>query len=233
MKYKRILLKLTGEAFGDKGIDFPKVEKIANYLIELKKKTQTEMVVVLGAGNIFRGRYVAGTNFDRVTADYMGMTATFINSLALHGKIEEIEEGESKIMSSYEMGKNVEVFSVKKGINYLKQGKILILAGGTGNPFFTTDSGAALRACELKCEVILKACNVDGVYDSDPKINPEAKLYENLTYERALIENLQVMDSTAFALCQNEKIPIVVFNIDELENIEKIVSGKNIGTLVN
>lgn len=231
MKYKRILLKLTGEMFGEKGIDFNKVEIIAKYLINLKKKTNIELAIVLGAGNIFRGREMTGTNFDKVTADYIGMTATVLNALALQGKIEELKS-EAVVMSSYKIGELCEVFSRKKAIKNLENGKILILAGGTGNPFFTTDSGAALKACELNCEVILKASNVDGIYDTDPKNNPNAKMYKELSYIEAIAKNLKVMDSTAFALCQKEKTPIIVFNANNLENIEKAVFGEEIGTKV-
>lgn len=232
MNYKRVLLKLTGQVFGEKGIDFEKTEKLAKYLIELQQKTGIELALVLGGGNIFRGRQVTGTDFDKVIADYIGMTSTVLNALALQGKIEELR-GEVAVMSAYKIGEICETFSRDKAVEKLKKGKILILAGGTGNPFFTTDSGAALKASELNCDVILKGSNVEGIYDTDPKKNPDAKMYDTLTYEEALVKNLQVMDTTAFALCQNEKIPIIVFNADNLENIEKIILGEKIGTLVS
>lgn len=231
--YKRVLLKLTGELFGTKGIDFDKVEKVAKYLVDFKNRDgQIELAIVLGGGNIFRGKELNGSRFDKVTADYIGMTATILNGLALQGMIQKVG-GKAIIMSSYKIGEMTEVFSRQKAIEHLNNKEILILAGGTGNPFFTTDSGAALRACELDCEIILKGSNVDGIYSDDPKINPSAKKYETLTYDRAIEEKMAIMDNTAFALCKNQKIPIIVFNVNELDNIEKIINGEKIGTLVN
>ncbi|MCL4419212.1 UMP kinase [Patescibacteria group bacterium] len=234
-KYKRILLKLTGDMFGNpethKGIDFTAVQKIAEIIHELQKKTKLEIAIVVGAGNLFRGRETAGTDVDKGTADYIGMLGTIMNALALQ---EEIERFGStvRVMSAFVVQSVCEPFVRRKALRHLEKGRVLILAGGTGSPFFTTDSAAALKAAELRCEIILKGSNVDGVYNADPKKDKDAKLYKRLSYMEALEQGLTVMDNTAFALCQREKIPIIVFNLQNLENIEKIVYGEDIGTLV-
>ncbi len=234
LKYKRILLKLSGEMFGGnkkEGIDFEAVEKISRCLIDLKKKYPIDLAVVIGAGNIFRGRMVDQRNFDRAQADYMGMLGTIINCLALQGEIERLG-GETRLLSEITVTTVCEPFIRRRALRHLDKGRIVILGGGTGNPFFTTDSAAALKATELKCEVILKGSNVDGVYDSDPKINKKAQKFETLTYQYALEKGLMVMDATAFALCQHEKIPIIVFDASNLNNIENIISGEKVGTLI-
>lgn len=234
LRYKRILLKLSGELFSDNkknGIDFNSVEKVARCLINLKKKYPIDLAIVIGAGNIFRGRMVENRDFDRAQADYMGMLATIINSLALQGEIERLGE-ETRLMSAINVMSVCEPFIRRRAMHHLKNGRIVILAGGTGNPFFTTDSAAALKATELQCDVVIKGSNVDGVYDCDPKKNKGATKFETLTYQYALEQGLMVMDATAFALCQHEKIPIIVFDADNLDNLEKIVAGEKIGTLI-
>ncbi|NTU46726.1 UMP kinase [Candidatus Roizmanbacteria bacterium] len=233
-KYKRVLLKLTGESFGGdskKGFDFETIDKMAKYLHTLKDSTGIELAIVVGGGNFFRGREAAGTNVDNATADYIGMLATVMNTLALQEALERYGSI-TRVMSPLYIQSVCEPFVRRKAIRHLEKGRIVILGGGTGNPFFTTDSGAALKACELKCEIILKASNVDGIYNTDPKLDSKATLYKRLTYQEALEKGLTVMDNTAFALCQREKIPIVLFNISHLENIEKIMRGEEVGTLV-
>lgn len=234
LKYKRILLKLSGEMFGGnkkEGIDFKSVEKIATTLINLKKNYPIDLAIVIGAGNIFRGRMIDNRNFDRAQADYMGMLATIINCLALQGEIERLG-GQTRLLSEITVTTVCEPFIRRRALRHLDKGRIVILGGGTGNPFFTTDSAAALKATELQCDVVLKGSNVDGVYDSDPKKNNGAKKFERLTYQYALEKGLMVMDATAFALCQHEKIPIIVFDANKLENLEKIITGEKVGTLI-
>lgn len=231
--YKRILLKLTGEIFGEekKPINFNNVLKIASIIKKIVKKTQVQLAIVVGAGNIIRGRMVEGTEFDHAVADYMGMLATIINSLALQEALEKLNLT-TRVMSAISMPQVCELYIRRRAIRHMEKGRIVILAGGTGNPYFTTDSAAALRAIELKCEVILKASNIDGVYDKDPKIYPDAKKYDFVDYQTALEKGLKVMDNTAFALCQAREMPIIVFNFNQPENIEKILYGEKIGTLV-
>lgn len=234
LRYKRILLKISGELFSNKGgegIDFESVEKVAKCLINIKRKYPIDLAIVIGAGNIFRGRMIAEREFDRAQADYMGMLATIINCMALQGEIERLG-GETRLMSALNMSSVCEPFIRRRALRHLEKSRIVILGGGTGNPFFTTDSAAALKATELKCDVVLKGSNVDGVYDCDPKKNNGAKKFETLTYQYALEKGLMVMDATAFALCQHEKIPIIVFDANNLDNLEKIISGENIGTLI-
>jgi len=234
-KYKRVLLKLTGELFGHsethKGLDFSEIQKVASYIVKLNKKSGVEIAIVVGAGNLFRGREVAGTGADKAAADYIGMLGTVMNALALQEEIERAG-GTTRVMSEVIIQSVCEPFVRRKAIRHLEKGRIVILAGGTGSPFFTTDSAAALKAAELNCSVVLKGSNVDGVYTADPKKNKDAKLYTKLNYQEALEKGLTVMDNTAFALCQREKIKVIVFNLNLLENIEKIIYGDAIGTLV-
>jgi uridylate kinase len=236
IKYKRVLLKLTGELFGGgkgkKGIDFTEIKKIAAYIHELHEETKIEFAIVIGAGNLLRARELSGTSVDRVTADYIGMLGTIINALALQEELEKLGSI-TRVMSSLGVQTVCEPFIKRRAIRHLEKGRIVILAGGTGNPFFTTDSAAALKACELNCEILLKASNIDGVFNIDPKIDKKAKLYERISFQIALKKGLTVMDNTAFSLCQQEKIPIIVFNISSFDNIEKILRGEKIGTLVN
>jgi len=234
IKYKRVLLKLTGELFGEKdgkGINFSSFESIAKQIISIHKKTSIELVIVVGGGNIFRGRERA-QNVDEVAADYMGMLATIINGMALQEAIERLG-APTRMMTAFEVRFVAEPYIRRRAIRHLEKGRIIILTGGVGSPFFTTDSGAALRAIELKCDLILKATNVDGVYSEDPKKNTKATLYKNLSYDEAIKRDLKVMDTTAFSLCKNHNMPIVVFNINKLNSIDKILKGKNIGTLVS
>ena len=234
LKYKRILLKLSGELFSDKkkeGIDFGSVEKVAKCLIDLKKKYPIDLAIVIGAGNIFRGRMIEKRNFDRAQADYMGMLATIINCMALQGEIERLG-GETRLLSAIDIRSVCEPFIRRRALRHINKGRIVILGGGIGSPFFTTDSAAALKATELQCDAILKGSNVDGVYDCDPRKNGQATKFETLTYQYALEKGLMVMDATAFALCQHEKIPIIVFDGNNLGNIEKIILGEKIGTLI-
>jgi len=234
LRYKRVLLKLSGELFGGKkkeGIDFEAIEKVAKCLIDLKKKYPVDLAVVIGAGNIFRGRMVEERDFDRAQADYMGMLGTIINALALQGEMER-HGVDTRVLSEINVVSVCEPFIRRRALRHLEKGRIVILAGGTGSPFFTTDSSAALKATELQCDVVLKGSNVDGVYDCDPKKNGNATKFESLTYQYALEKGLMVMDATAFALCQHEKIPIIVFDANNLNNIEKIIVGEKIGTLI-
>jgi uridylate kinase len=234
-KYKRVLLKLTGELFGGKdkkNIDFPSVKVIAQNIAKIRQQTDIEIAVVCGAGNLFRGRNVTDTEVDKATADYIGMLGTVMNALALQEEIEACDT-KTRVMSALSMPSVCELFIRRKAIRHLEKGRIVILAGGTGKPFFTTDSAAALSACELNCDVILKGSNVDGVYSSDPQKDPNAKFYKELSYKQALDEGLNIMDNTAFTICKNENIPIIVFNVNQQENVEKIIHGEQIGTLIS
>jgi uridylate kinase len=233
-KYKRILLKIGGESFGKdgKGVSLTSYLEMAKQLAEIKKKNDIDLCIVIGGGNIFRGREIGEEHFDRVTADYMGMSATIINGLGLEEAFETLGVP-ARLMSAIPMDKVCESYSKKKAIHHLDKGRIVIFAGGTGNPFFTTDTSAALRACEVNCDLILKATNVDGVYDKDPKNNPGAELYESLSFQEALEKNLDVMDLTAFALCSDNQMPIIVFNIKNLKDVSRALKGEKFGTLVN
>lgn len=234
-KYKRILLKIGVEAFGKedgKGVYLSSYMEMAKQIAEIKKKNDVALCIVIGGGNIFRGREVGEEHFDRVSADYMGMLATVINGLGLEEALELVGVP-ARLMSSVSMEKFCETFFKKKAMHHLKKDRVVIFAGGTGNPFFTTDTLAALRACEVDCDLILKATNVDGVYDKDPRKNTDAKLYENLSFKEALEKDLDVMDLTAFALCSDNKKPIVVFNIKNIKDISKALKGEKFGTLVS
>lgn len=234
LRYNRILLKISGELFGvndGQGINFSAFEKIAEALIDIKDKTKVELAIVVGGGNIFRGRYKA-EDVDEATADYMGMLATIINGMGLQEALERLG-APTRMMTAIEVKAIAEPYIRRKALKHLNKGRIVILTAGTGNPFFTTDSGAALRAAELNCDIILKATNVDGVYSDDPNKNKDATLFKTLTYQEAIEKNLQVMDATAFALCQKQKIPIIVFNINRLDDIDQILEGHNFGTLVS
>lgn len=234
LKYKRVLLKLTGELFGGNdghGINFASYDKIASQIIKVWQKTKIDLAIVIGGGNIFRGRERA-VHVDEATADYMGMLATVINGMALQEALERLG-APTRMMTAFEIKQVAEPYIRRRAIRHLEKGRIVIFTAGTGSPFFTTDSGAALRAIEIKCDVILKASNVDGIYSENPAKNPKAKLYKKLDYQTALINHLEVMDSTAFAICQKHKMPIVVFNIKNLSKLDKILGGQEIGTLVS
>lgn len=234
LKYKRVLLKLTGELFGEKngkGIDFVSFDTIASQIIKTWKKTKIDLAIVVGGGNIFRGRERA-TKVDEASADYMGMLATIINGMGLQEALERAG-APTRMMTAFEIRPVAEPYIRRRAIRHMEKGRIVIFTAGTGSPFFTTDSGAALRAIEINCDVILKASNVDGIYSDNPKINPKAKMYKKLTYQEALVKKLNVMDATAFALCQKHKMPIIVFNIDKLSKLDLIVQGSRTGTLVS
>ena len=233
-KYKRVLLKLTGELFGfenGKGINFFSYDTISKILVNLVEKTKVELVVVIGGGNIFRGRE-KDSRVDEATADYMGMMATVINGLGLQEAIER-NGGTTRMMTAFEVKAVAESFIRRRAIRHLGKGHIVILSAGIGSPFFTTDTGAALRAAELKCDVLLKASNVDGVYSSDPKKNSKATKFEKLTFDETISKNLKIMDTSAFQICKEKNIPVTVFNINKLDSLEDILKGKTIGTLIS
>lgn len=231
--YKRILLKLSGEVFGGKqkyGID---LEILANVAKEIKavKDVNVDVAVVVGGGNIFRGVAGAVKGIDRATGDYMGMLATVINSLALQDALERINVP-SRVQTAIDMSSIAEPFIRRRAIRHMEKGRVVILAAGTGNPYFSTDTTAALRAAELDADIIVKATKVDGVYDKDPVLFPNAKKIDRLTHMEVLQKRLKVMDSTAASLCMDNKIPIIVLDLLKPENIKKAVLGKKIGTLV-
>jgi uridylate kinase len=232
--YNRIVLKLSGEALqersGRENISFPVVRNIAERIKEVHE-LGVQISVVIGGGNIWRGVSAAGRGMDRTTADYMGMLATVINGMALKSALEQLDVS-TRLQSAIEMKNVAEPFILGRAIRHLELGRVVIFVAGTGNPYFSTDTTAALRASEIKAEVILKATKVDGVYDRDPKISSDAKRYDRVSYTEALTKRLQVMDSTAFSLCMDNKIPIVVFNMNEPSNIRDVVLGRKVGTLV-
>lgn len=229
--YKRVLLKLSGEALAGEqgfGIDNTIVNQVAESIKNLQE-IGVETAVVVGGGNFWRGRSSEG--MDRTTADYMGMLATVINSLALQDALENIEIS-TRVQTAIEMRQVAEPYIRRKAMRHLEKGRVVIFASGTGNPYFSTDTTAALRAAEIEADVILLAKKVDGVYDSDPMINKDAKKFDKLTYIEVLQRGLKVMDSTATSLCMDNKIPIRVFSLDDTQNIIEVVLGKNIGTYV-
>ncbi|MDD3918955.1 MAG: UMP kinase [Candidatus Pacebacteria bacterium] len=231
MKKKRILLKLTGELFGkgDKPISLLEAKKIAEKIIKLKKKG-IDLAIVIGGGNIFRGREVGAEKFDRAVADNMGMLATIINGLALQESLEGMG-AETRMLTAIDMPRIAEPFYRRKALSHLKKDRIVIFSGGTGNPFFTTDTTAVLRACEINADYILKATDVDGIYDKDPEKHKDAKRFKTISFQEAIEKNLKVMDSTAFTLCRDNKIPLIVFNLKHLDKIDDVLNNK-IGTLV-
>jgi uridylate kinase len=232
-KYKRILLKLSGESLmGDKGygIDSSTVQYMASEIREVFTMG-VQVAVVIGGGNIFRGVEASVKGMERASADYMGMLATVINALALQNSLEKIGVP-TRVQSAIEMRELAESYIRRKAIRHLEKGRVVIFAAGTGNPYFTTDTAAALRAMEIGAEVIMKATKVDGVYSSDPVKDPRAKKYDSIGYIDVLSKGLSVMDSTAISLCMDNNLPIVVFNLRGKGNIRNIVLGKKIGTLV-
>ena len=232
--YKRILLKLSGEALaGDAGYGIdPSVLKILAAEIREIQAMGVQVAVVIGGGNIFRGIKGATQGMDRATADYMGMLATVLNCLALQDALEQ-EGVHTRVQSAIEMQELAEPYIRRRAVRHLEKNRVVIFGGGTGNPYFTTDTTAALRAMECGSEVVLKATKVDGIYDADPKKNPEAKRFEELTYIEVLQRGLKVMDSTAISLCMDNKLPIVVFDLHQAGNLKKVVQGLTIGTLVH
>jgi uridylate kinase len=233
LRYKRILLKISGEAMmGDKGygIDSSTVDFIAKEIREAVSRG-VEVAVVIGGGNIFRGVEASVRGMERASADYMGMLATVINALALQNYLEKYGVS-TRVQSAIEMKELAEPYIRRKAMRHLEKGRTVIFAAGTGNPYFTTDTAAALRAMEIGAEVILKATKVDGIYSSDPMKDPAAKKYRTVTYIDVLKRGLSIMDSTAVSLCMDNSLPIVVFNLRGIGNIRKIIEGKKIGTLV-
>lgn len=231
---KRVLLKLSGEWFAgkkEKGFDEKTFERISS-AIDFTKQKKIQLGIVLGGGNIFRGRDLKDIKIDRVSADYIGMLSTIMNGIALSNFLRE--KGHSnKLFSSFAIGNFVQAYNTEDALNALMNQKVVLLVGGIGNPLFTTDSTASIRANELEVDFMLKATNVNGVYDTDPKENPKAKKFENLTFDDAINQNLQVMDQTALCFCRDNNLQVRVFNADEKDGFEKAISGEEIGTLLN
>jgi uridylate kinase len=233
--YKRIVLKLSGEALREKGARENISPKIVREIAECVKAVHdlgVQTSVVIGGGNIWRGLSAAHRGMDRTTADYMGMLATVINGLALKGALEEAGI-HTRGQTAIEMQNVAEPFILGRAIRHLELNRVVIFVAGTGNPYFSTDTTAALRASEIRADVILKATKVDGIYDSDPNKNPDAKRFNRLSYSDALTKRLQVMDSTAFSLCMDNKIPIIVFDMNTPSNFRDVVLGRNVGTTVS
>ncbi len=232
--YKRIVLKLSGEALQERGarenISPPVVREIAARIKEVHD-LGVQTSVVIGGGNIWRGLAASHRGMDRTTADYMGMLATVINALALRSTLAQMGVA-ARVQTAIEMKNVAEPFILGRAIRHLELGRVVIFAAGTGNPYFSTDTTAALRASEIRADVILKATKVDGVYDRDPNTDPNAQLYEHITFAEALAKRLQIMDSTAFSLCMDNKIPILVFDMNKPSNIRDAVLGRKVGTLV-
>ncbi len=234
MRYKRVLLKLSGESLmGNKkfGID---ADMVMYYAREIKdaREAGIQVAVVIGGGNIFRGIQSQKNGIDRVQGDYMGMLATVINSMALQSALEKMGIY-TRLLSAIEMKEVAEPFIKRRAVRHLEKGRIVIFGAGTGNPYFTTDTAAALRATEIECDVILKGTRVDGIYDADPEKNPKAKKFDRITYQEALRRKLNVMDLTAFTLCQENHLPIIVYNANQKGNLRKLLNGKKIGTVVS
>jgi uridylate kinase len=232
--YKRIVLKLSGEALQERGgrdnISPPIVRENAERIKEVHD-LGVQVAVVIGGGNIWRGLTAAGRGMDRTTADYMGMLATVINAMALKSALDQLNV-ETRVQTAIEMKNVAEPFILGRAIRHLELGRVVIFAAGTGNPYFSTDTTAALRASEIRADVILKATKVDGVYDRDPNTDPKAQRYERVSFTDALTKRLQVMDSTAFSLCMDNKIPVIVFDMNKPSNIRDAVLGRKVGTLV-
>src|SRR5271170_6398348 len=234
-KYRRIVLKLSGEALREAGsheaISPGVVTEIAKQILQVRD-LGVEIAIVIGGGNIWRGLTASHRGMDRTTADYMGMLATVINGMALQSALEQIGVV-TRLQTAIEMANVAEPFILRRAIRHLELGRVVIFGAGTGNPFFSTDTTAALRASEIRAEVILKATKVDGIYDSDPKLNPKAKRFEKISYLAALQKQLKVMDSTAFSLCMDNKMPIIVFDFNKPHNLKRVILGEKVGTLVS
>ncbi|WP_396602328.1 UMP kinase [Algibacter sp. R77976] len=234
MKYKRILLKLSGEALmGERqyGID---PDRLAEYAQDIKTITDTgvEVAIVIGGGNIFRGVAGASKGMDRVQGDHMGMLATVINGLALQGALEDADIP-TRLQTAIKINEVAEPFIRRKAMRHLEKGRVVIFGGGTGNPYFTTDSAAVLRAIEIEADVILKGTRVDGIYNADPEKDTNAVKFNSISFDDVLRKGLKVMDTTAFTLSQENELPIIVFDMNKKGNLLKVVSGENIGTVVN
>lgn len=233
--YKRIMLKLSGEAFSKEGkgqgINQSVLMDVAKRIAELSRK-RLEVVMVVGGGNIWRHRDTKGSGIERTVSDAMGMLATIMNSVALQAALESLGS-ETRVLSAIDVPQLAEVYIRRRAIRHLEKGRIVICAGGTGNPYFTTDSAAALRALELNCDVLLKATNVDGIYDRDPHVDSKAKLYRTLSYQEALEKHLNVMDQAALSLCAEQKLPIRVFNFAAAGALMQAAMGGDVGTIVH
>ncbi|MGH9795725.1 MAG: UMP kinase [Candidatus Acidiferrales bacterium] len=232
--YKRIVLKLSGESLQGPqgyGIHAETVHAVAKELKEVRD-LGVDVAIVVGGGNIFRGTRQKSLAIERATADYMGMLATVINGLALMDALEK-QGCFTRLMSAVEMQRVAEPFIRRRATRHLEKGRVVIFAAGTGNPYFSTDTAAALRAMEIKAQVILKATRVDGIYDADPEKVPTAKMYDRLTYMEVLTQGLEVMDSTAISLCKDNKLPIIVFNLNVAGNIRRVVMGEKVGSMVS
>jgi uridylate kinase len=232
--YQRILLKLSGEALlGDEdyGIDPVIIGRIANEILEVIN-TGVQVAVVIGGGNIFRGAGLAQSGIDRVTGDHMGMLATLMNSLTLQDAMEKVGV-DARVMSAISVHAVCEDYIRRRATRHLEKGRVVIIAGGTGNPFFTTDTAAALRAIEVGADIVLKATKVDGIYSADPKVHADARMYESLSYDKVIEGKLGVMDTNAIVLCRDQGMPIRVFNVFGSGNLMQIVKGKKVGTIVH
>lgn len=234
MKYNRILLKLSGESLMGEQAYGISPEMLKMYCNEIKQAHDkgVQVAVVIGGGNIYRGLQGSAKGMDRVQGDYMGMMATMINSLALQGELER-QGVKTELLGGLAIEPISKAFSRRRAKESLNEGRVVIIGGGTGNPFFTTDTASTLRAIEIEADVILKGTRVDGVYTADPEKDPTAKKYETLTFDEALTKKLKIMDLTAFALCQENNLPIYVFDMNKAGNLQKVVEGENIGTLVS
>ena len=232
-RFKRILLKLSGEALmgpGQFGIDAEAVNALAREIIAAKAHCPG-LCLVVGGGNIFRGMAAAAKGFDRASADYMGMLATVMNALALQGALEKLG-AETRVQSAIPMASVSEPYIRRRALRHIEKGRIVLFAGGTGNPYFTTDTAAALRAAEMGCDALFKGTSVDGVYTADPKKVSTAKRYEHLSFQRVLSDDLKIMDAAAVALCRDNNIPIVVFNVRQPGNLAQVLAGKGVATIV-
>jgi uridylate kinase len=232
-KVKRVLLKLSGEVLmGEQqfGIDPATVAALAQE-VKAAKDSGLEICLVIGGGNIFRGMAGAAAGMDRAQADYMGMLATVMNALAMQNALEQLGVN-TRVQSAVQMDQVCEPVIRRRAERHLEKGRVVIFAAGVGSPYFTTDSGAALRAAEMKCDALLKGTSVDGIYDDDPKKNSQAKRFETVSYDRVLVDNLRVMDASAVALCRDNKIPIVVFSIREKGNLARVLAGEGVQTIV-
>ncbi|WP_300539412.1 UMP kinase [Sphingosinicella sp.] len=231
--FKRILLKLSGEALmGDQtfGINTVTVNRVADE-VRIAKEAGFELCLVVGGGNIFRGLAAAEQGFDRASADYMGMLATVMNALAVQNSLERMGV-DTRVQSAIPMSSVCEPYIRRRAVRHMEKGRIVIFAAGTGNPYFTTDTAAALRAAEMQCDALFKGTSVDGVYNADPKKDKSATRYESLSYDKVLADNLKVMDASAVAICRENAIPIVVFNIREHGNLARVLAGKGVSTIV-
>jgi uridylate kinase len=231
--YRRVLLKLSGESFMgnlSSGIDPEVVEVVAGEIREVAA-LGVQLGIVIGGGNIFRGMTASANGMDRTTADYMGMLATVINSLALQNALEHVGVP-TRVQTAIEMREIAEPFIQRRAVRHLEKGRVVIFAAGTGNPYFTTDTAATLRAVEIKADIILKATKVDGVYDRDPVQYPDAVMYEKISYTEVLTKNLKVMDASAISLCRDNGLPLNVFNLQKAGNIKRVICGEPVGTMV-